>query len=212
MKIARVIWMSLAFLALQCAGADASGSEAHKVFAKYKCSYTLPGPGWAWQDAATVPGAIFVASNDAGLVVMLMTQRSQLDTVSPEFIRGLEEGAVEPGESSKRGGKSLTFKGVPCHQLDLLLVKVQKTFSSRFFIAHNYVYNLQVVGEKEPVEESPEYDAIMNGFSFTVAPPPPSPQTKANSAAYNAGRRAGQIFMYVLIGAVVIALIRKVSS
>lgn len=215
MKSARFVCMGLAFLALQCAGADAPENESHKVFAKYKCSYTLPGPGWSWQDAANVPGAICVANNEGGLVVILMAQKSPLDSLTPEFVRGLEEGSVEPGESSKRAGKNLTFKSVPCYQLDMTLIKVQKTFSSRFFIAHGYAYTLQVVGETEPVEKSPEYDAIMNGFAFTVAPAPPSapsPQKRANSDAYNAGRRVGQIFMYVLIGAVVIALIRKVSS
>jgi len=211
---ARIICMSLAILALQIGAADEPGNEPHKIFEKYKCSYTLPGPGWVWMDAANVPGAIFVASNQAGLVAILMAQPTPLDSMAPEFIKGLENGAVRSGESSKRGGRMLTFKGVPCYQMDLMLVKEKQTFSSRIFVTHGYAYTLQVVGDVEPVEKSPEYDAIMNGFAFTVAPPPvsPSPQKRANSDAYNAGRRVGQIFVYVLIGAVVIALIRKVSS
>jgi len=141
-----------------------------------------------------------------------MAQSAPIDSVSPASISGTAKGALITGEISKRSGQTLTFKGVQCYQLDLALTKVQRTVSSRFFIAHGYVYNMQVVGNTEPVEKSPEYDAIMNGFEFTVVPVPPSPQKRANSDAYNAGRRAGQIFVYVLVAAVLLALIRKLRS
>src|SRR5262249_49730184 len=54
-----------------------------------------------------------------------------------------------------------------------------RTTVSRCFLAHQMAYQIVIIGGKEPVEEDPDFDAIMDGFAFTVPPVAP-PATSYN--------------------------------
>jgi len=216
MRLSCVLGTVVACVALQCAGADApaaiGAAGARKEFAKYKCAYTLPGPDWTYQDAALVPGAIFLANNTAGITVVLTASPCVEDVSTPGFIKGIEQGMLESGDSIKRAGRQMTFKGVAAYEMDTTLKETKQTVASRFFVTHGYAYTLQAIGDETPVEKLPGFDAMMDGFSFTVPPTAPTGGSKNRSAAYESGRFFGKIVMYVFFGLVIVMIVKRVRG
>jgi hypothetical protein len=74
-------------------------------------------------------------------------------------------------------------------------------------LANGFCYQLQLVGNEDPVEQRPDFESIMDGFDFT-SPPVPKTVIKVDRRD-NVSYRMGQIAGYCLIAALVIFVAKK---
>jgi len=80
--------------------------------------------------------------------------------------------------------------------------------TTRAFFANGYLYQLQIVGSKLPINERGKLENLFNSFEFigeTILPEP-----KEENSAYKFGRYMGQIVAYCVIGIIVLLLVKLV--
>jgi len=150
--------------------------QATGRFEKAFCTFKLPNSAWDWTDASAVPNGVFAAANDEeGLRLGLVAQPCPEEEaeVSRRSIPRFEKVFLKKGVVKKVGGKLMTFRGVPCYQLQLQVLPDEGTAVARVFIAHGLAYQFQLRGGTEPVWERPDLESIFGGFKFISAPEPP---------------------------------------
>jgi hypothetical protein len=165
--------VSVAFLVAGVV-APLRADEPTRTFAEQKCRYTLPGPDWSWVDQQT-PSVLFMANDARGYVVNLSFGRlPQPSTLNQSFVNGFEKSFYPTSKMTKRGGRLITFLGQPCYQAESSLAD-GRTSALRLVLAHGNAYTLGLIGSDKPVESEPDFEAVMNGLSFTE---PPAPETE----------------------------------
>lgn len=187
--------------------ADASrDQELTKEFPAFKCAFSLPGTDWTWQDAAVVPNAVCVARSTEGLVVMLTVLPVPASSrgVDGEFAANFERGLYASPTMRQRGGTRTKFAGLPCYE-SRALVNGQLTAVIRVVVANGFAYQVQLLGNTEPVEKRPDFEAIMNSFKFTSPPVVPSPGAYTAAKPVNFAYTMGQIAAACLFAALVLA-------
>jgi hypothetical protein len=183
------LWLLLGVLALQFGSPRSlvAGEEATRTFPAQNCRFTLPGPDWTWIDKQ-VPNVVFMARNSKGFVINLSTKSTpQPVQLDKQFVAGFEKTFYQPGQVEKRGGRFITFRGLPSYQAEGVLAD-GRTAASRVFAAHGLVYHLTLLGGKQPIEHDPAFEALMLGFDFTV--PPEQAAKRAGPAEVQAASEA----------------------
>jgi hypothetical protein len=185
--------------------------ERTRHFPAAKCRYTLPADGWSWSDRSEKGEALFAAVGPGprgALVTLAVMPAPPSARMDQKFIEGFDRGSFIPGKLDKRGGRLITFLGLPCYQVEGRLADGQTTVL-RVFLAHGLGYQLIVVGNQEPVEQSPEFEAIMGGFAFDSPPvlPPPGPSPGSLDRFTD---QMAKIATYCLLGAGVLIAWRAV--
>jgi hypothetical protein len=180
-----------------------------REFPAENCRFTLPGKDWFWTSSPP-QGMLCAAQNARGFTFLLGAFRppnagpSQPEFKSAEeYERGFYEGAA--GEFTKRGGHFLTFNGVSCYQAESLM-KDGRTSAHRAFVADGAVFNLMVIGSKEPVEHDPDFEKLMSGFAF-LKPPVQAGANGAGIDKSDVSYRMGQIAGCAIIGAIVVGVV-----
>jgi hypothetical protein len=192
-------------LAILVSPLTASARDPVKTFPVSQCRYTLPGKDWSWvQPVPRDVQAICVARNEDGLVVMLTVLHAPAGMViDAGFVDAFDPTAHGvQGTVRKRGERFMTFKGLPCYECELL-VHEQMTTVIRVVIANGFAYQLQLIGNADPVEKRPDFEAIMNGFEFTAPPVPPDPHARAKAR----GRLFGDVAAQFLFTAIAVGLL-----
>jgi hypothetical protein len=139
-----------------------------RVFPAHKCRYTLPGKDWFWVEQTASP-VLFRAENFMGYAVALSAAPVPPHiTLNQQFAEKLEKEFFGSSDMKKRGGRFVVFNGLSCYQSEAVAPD-GRTAVCRIFLANGFGYNLEVVGTKDPVELSPNFEKIMNGFGFTEA-------------------------------------------
>jgi hypothetical protein len=196
--------------ALACRG-SLSAYEVVKKFPDYQCQYTLPGKGWTWEDAKSLPNATCVARNMDGLVFVLTVLPVPPNVVmNAKFTDGFDEDlpAARARNMKKRGGRMTTFKGLPCYESDWL-VESKFTAVIRVVIANGFWYQVQLLGNADPVDKRPDFEAVMNGFEFTSPPVPPDPLERGERVARLIGRGLAYVIAGFAVWGVVTLLRRR---
>jgi hypothetical protein len=212
--IALVAIQSLAF-----AQADPVTEERTRTFPERMCRFTLPNSDWQWREVDD-PQFLFQAVHPDGISVNLLTMHLPQAQIGEDFVRGFDGSYFKPGQLEKRGGKLGTFAGVACYEAK----GRQGNFTAvaQVFAAHGYIYNLNIVGGGQPVEDSPAFPELLRGFEFTVPPAPTLPvenamgrpivdpeREKSRKLAEAMGRVCGMCLMGALLLWVVSRLSRK---
>ena len=209
----RRAWLCIAAALTGLAVASAAEPAAKgqtRVFGEAHCQFTLPAPDWQWLDLDVKTEGVFQAfarSGDGGLTLVIgaapVGEGAELDGA---FIQGFEAGALKTSGDTKRGGRRTTFKGQPCYQFETTSSRTQRTAAMRAFLAHGLGYHVGLVGGRDPVEERPDFEAVLDGFAFTTPPAPPPPP-REHERAFEAGRWLGRMAMYCLAGAALVLLV-----
>ena len=202
---------SLALLTMLAGHNPVTARETVKTFPSYQCRYTLPGNNWSWADPATLPNAVCVARTGDGLVFVLSVIPVPAGSIiDASFATGFDPRAYPAGHATKRGGRLTTFQGLPCYATEGVL-EGKATTAVRVVIANGFAYQLQLVGNADPVEKRPDFEDITNGFAFTSPPVAPTPSStsdpldRGERLAYKAGQVAG----YCLLGALFLGLLAR---
>jgi hypothetical protein len=201
-----------------------AADEATRTFAAQKCRFTLPGPDWKWSEKAT-PNSLFFAVNTKGFVVTLSVVESpKIWNIGDLSVKDFEKTFYVPGKLSKQAGRFITFRGLQCYQLESSLAD-GRTGATRILFANKSMYNLSLIGSKDPIEADPAFETILNGFDFTVPPEQGNAQGVQTSAQPTGQRSApseeyaktlgvsqlmGKIVGACLIGIVLLLIIRSV--
>jgi hypothetical protein len=179
--------MILPVLAVLTGPVVASAADPVKTFPVSKCRYTLPGKDWSWVEPVPAAEFLCVAESRDGLTLMLMVLHAPTGSVvDADVSAGFDEGFAAAAGARKRGGRFSTFKGLPCYESEWVL-KGQCTLASRVVIANGFAYQLQLLGNADPVEQRPDFEAIMNGFEFTSPPVAPVPRSRGAAVAGTIG-------------------------
>src|SRR5262245_27927987 len=204
-------------LLLGAAQVGCAADEPTRTFAQFKCRYTLPDDTWNWGEKNPTIVNLFMAGNGEGLIVTVACQRFPTPTpIDANFGAGFESTFFVPGKTEKRGSRLLTFKNRPCFQAEALLPTGQ-TAIQRVFNAFGNTYHLTVLGGKEPIEQHPDFEKIVNGFDFTEVPPPDAPSAApggdpdnwVKSVSQLAGKVACICFLIALVATLATRLGRK---
>jgi hypothetical protein len=195
----------------------AAGEEATRTFPAQKCRFTLPGPDWTWSDE-NAPNRIFLAKDKKGFVITLAAVASPGRVqMNEQFARGFENDFYKaPSPFKKRSGRFVTYLGLPAYQTEAMFPD-GRTTAVRVFAAHGLLYNLSLIGRKEPIEDDPAFETIMQGFSFTV---PPAPGTTSTSPGGDSdvdpiakiSRLMGSIVALCFIVAVLLLVFRSATG
>lgn len=169
--------LSLAAIVLLLAFAfpAARAAEDVRTFPASKCRVKLPGPGWNWRKNLD-PDFIFEAVSP-GMAFTGFTEPLPPGGTLASHVLGFETQFFLSGRFKKRGGRNITYKDLPAYQVEIR-DEDGSTMVCRIFLAHGLSYHLNLNGGKEPVENDPRFEAIMDAFDFTerpVPPPPPPP-------------------------------------
>jgi hypothetical protein len=157
-----------------------AADETTRTFAAQNCRFTLPGPDWKWSDKET-PKLVFMALNSKGFVINLAVLETPITVeLNDQFVKGFEKSVYGSSQLTKRTGEYIAFRGLKCYQL-LSTLADGRTRATRVLVANKRLYNLNLVGLKEPIEAEPAFESIMSGFDFIV--PPEQDSKQANSAA-----------------------------
>lgn len=178
-----------------------------RVFADRQCKLTLPGAGFRWLDHSKIPQAVAALGNDSGTMLLMTINKAPDGFVLKEsFVRGFDKSFNQPGVASKISGEIVTFRGVPCYQLHARLGQDGSIATIRAFGANGYLYQLQLVGSRLPVERRGELDGVFSAFEFTGTPslPTSAPQT-SEQQAYNFSENMGKIAGGCIIGVIILA-------
>ncbi len=195
-------------VALLPAGLRAEERTRH--FPAANCRYTLPGDGWSWADPPEGGKIVFAATAPSGAMVMLSVLESPPSAhMDQRFADNIDKGLVIPGKLEKRGGRLAIFLGLPCYQVEGRMFD-GRTTASRVFLANGRGYHLWVVGGKAPVEQSPEFEAILGGFAFDSPPTPPPPGPSPDKTDQFSGRM-GEVGGGILLFAGVIAFLNWIT-
>ena len=206
----RKLWMqqwAACALCLAVAGPAQAAESKTKLLEKFSCRISLPGEGWGWERPERITGAICVAVNQDEEVVFSLaaTKASKPAQVTDQAIAGYEKGLLQSGLVVKRGGRKMTFKGVPCYQFEGTHVEGGDTVVIRLFIAHGWAYQLQLFGGQEPVEDRPDFESVFASFEFTK---PPSEDTLPTRDLSTLVHKVGR---YCVIAAVILYFIIRKS-
>jgi hypothetical protein len=194
----------LSLLALLASGPAVSAADPVKTFPVSACRYTLPGKDWSW--VTPVPPsiqAVCMARNEDGLILMLTILHVPPGMeIDEKFPTGFDASHAAEKGVQKRGGRLTTFKGLPCYEGEFL-VHGEMTSVMRVVIANGFAYQLQLLGNADPVEKRPDFEAIMNGFEFTSPPVPPDPHARAKAR----GHLLGNVVVQFLFTAIAVGLL-----
>ena len=203
------ILFKTAIFVLLASGVLAEGNV--KTFDEFYCELSLPDDNWAWQDEAQLPhGALAFASSQDGILYMLYAKKAPTGySINRETMAGFDEGFIVNGITEKTNGKIIAFKGVPCYQLNGRVIRPGKrTCALRFFVAHGFWYQLQVLGTEQPVEDRADMESIFNAFRFTTARAAPS--ARAHDLRHIPfSRTMGKLAFWCLVLAAVVFLFKK---
>ena len=146
------------------------------------------------------------------------------DRINEEFVKGFENTFYQKGQIDKRGGRFITFKGLPCYQAEGILPD-GRTTATWIFAAHGSIFQLSLIGGKKQIELDPQFESFMEGFEFTTPPeqrpndippgkdqPPaattdPRPPKTAYDAALSISKWMGLIAVVCIFSAILLALI-----
>jgi hypothetical protein len=185
-------------LALPVSAAQAPQQETVRSFPEAKCSLKLPGEGWAWSERQP-PNAVAMAESQEGFVLVLICLKAPDGVrLDQKFLDGCAESYFQPGTLERRGVQAVTFKGLPCYQAEGMLAD-GRTTATMIFLAHGHMYQLGVIGTKDPVEKTAEFAQAIDGFAFTT-PPGPFPEALSPEFEQSLGvsRLMGQIAFWCL--------------
>jgi hypothetical protein len=186
---------------------------ATRTFPAQKCRFTLPEPDWAWSDKE-MPSLLFMASNKKGFVINLATLKTPgFVQLNEQFVKGFEDNYFRSGPFIKRSSRFVTFRGLPTFQAESSIAD-GRTAVIRVFAAHDLLYHLTLVGARDPIENDPTFETLMQGFDFTVSPTP-APKTNVPGAmasdhanSLGISRRMGQIAGACVMGIIVLVFLR----
>ena len=216
-----VLVMAFAFFwgSISLAAGDASNDV--REFKELHCSVALPDKECKWIDPSKLPGCIAAFKDSTGTVLVLLVSDSPGDTtITTEFTKGYDEGAFESGVASKLAGEIISFRNIPCYQVHSKIEKDGAIGTTRVFLAHGRLYQLQAVGSRLPLDQRNQLGSLFNSFNFLSPPLPVDPTQKTPATAaprpfnpgsdFRTGRIGGIIAACCVIGIVGILLVRAV--
>ena len=205
-----------AFLMLMWSSLLAGEVQETKEFADLKCKLTLPSPDFKWLDHKQVPYARAFMGNDSGTMLLLLAFKdTEGKPVDKDFAKGFDIGLGKTGDVAKINGSIITFKKLPCYQVNIRIKQNNSTGTIRAFLANGYLYQLQIIGNKSLFKERKKQEKIFSAFEFIGSPTMPRPVSSAVQKAYNYGYIMGRIAFYCIVIAVIVgivALIKKIAN
>jgi hypothetical protein len=140
-----------------------------RFFSKQTIQYTLPGPDWTWLENE-YPAVICKATNGTGLEFNITYKPSPgLPAVDHNYVREFERAFLSPGELDKRSSNFITFRDRNCYQLEGRLANGRTTVT-RILFGNGFAFHLTLIGQKEPIEKTPVFNEVMDGFEILTPP------------------------------------------
>ena len=205
-----------AFLMLMASSLLAGDVQETKEFADLKCKLTLPSPDFKWLDHRKVPNAKAILKNNSGTILLLLALKAPAgESINRNFTKGFDSGFCKGSKAAKISGDIITFKKVPCYQLQVRHKQTDSGGMIRVFFANGYAYNLEVIGNEALMKEKVKLEKLFSAFEFIGSPTMPRPVSSAVQKAYNYGYMMGRIAFYCIVIAVIVgivALIKKVKN
>ena len=187
-------------------------AQRTRRFEKQRCQYTLPSGEWRWTELPDLRNGVFAASNEREGLILTLTVRpaTRRGRIDDRFIAGYERGFREAGDTTKRGGRRLTSQGLPCYQLETTLDAVNRTAVFRAFMAHGLGYQLQLTGTADPVEQRPDFEAILNGFQLMEpSSTPVDPRKQRDEETRRRSQALGGFGGVCLLAALVLFVLKR---
>src|SRR5262245_46839109 len=207
--IAFAVLFSCPEVALAQITAEKNAADVIRTFPDDVCQFRLLDSKWTWVEQQ-MPGLLCMAKDRRGYVVNLGVKRlPQATELNEEFVKSFEKGFYASAGPSlkKRGGRHLTFKGLPAYQTETISADGKKNGVARVVLAHERIYTLTVIGGQIAFDREPDFEKVMQGFSFTE-PPVQMPLTEVIPENYFSGffSRSGAIsgttvVLVVIVGA-----------
>ena len=191
---------------------SAEDAERAKEFPDHRCRLLLPAPDFVWLDHSHIPDSIAAFGNGSGMMLILLVLKTPDDfAVGDSFSNGFDEGITQSGDLSKISGEIITFRGVPCYQMHTRINQDGSIATTKAFGANGYLYQLQLIGSKLPINERGNLEKVFASFEFLGAPrlpelKPASRQTKP----YKFSRMMGRIAAYCIIGIIILVVVKSV--
>jgi hypothetical protein len=200
---------------------------ADQFFPDKRCKISAP-TGYAWLDPAIIPGAIAVAADESEemLVLLVAPAPDGQAELSDELIGYLEEGLLG-GELRKISGQRIEFKDLSAWEVHVQAAD-ESIITVRFFIAHGFMYQLQIAGCKLPVSARDNLSLVFERFEFmseseaaevaaTIAAMEAERQAEAEAESRGPGARNAVIIvvalgLFVLVLVVFVIGVRRLAS
>ena len=207
--------LSVALVILSLASAIRSAADVNsRPFPDKHCKFTLPGIDWKWDDNKQ-PSQLFGASGPNGLVVvMTVTPTGPRDSLNQPFIDAFEAACFKPGLHAKRSGDFVDHRGQSSYQCEGTFATGQSSVC-RIFLGHGNCYALMVIGNEQPVERLPEFEAIVNSFELDTVPlnlPAMRVADEERTVAFRVGEFAGRIIVLTIIIGFIAFVVRKART
>lgn len=178
-----------------------------KTFPDLGCSISLPDETWQWE---SLPNSTAAMSSKAGFVLTLTVKSAPAGfEINDQFPASFEKGAIVHGVTQKRSGTMTKFQGVPCYQLNITRLEDGSTATILAFASHGKFYMLQLLGDKEPVEQNPNVQKILNSFQFTAQPQQRS--ESAPTSSDNFSQNMGKITALCVIAIIAILAVKRIK-
>ncbi len=174
MKFARIPLTSVILIVLPAA--PARGNDTTRQFPAFNCRYTIQSDDWDWVGEQK-GGSLCTLAHDRGWGFSIAVEFVDATHITPMMVRSYDENLWRLGVR-KRGGRQIAYLGLPCYQFEGTLPDGRST-AIRLLVVNGLMYHLTVVGDKKPVEEYPEFERCLGGFSFIAEPAPPKPTDPA---------------------------------
>jgi hypothetical protein len=207
MKSRQIASISFAILVLIHSPNLCDAQDEERTFPSLQMRYRLPNKDWTWEEPMT-PDTAFMAMNQQGIIVLVSTiplqKTVQLDQ---DFVNGYEKSFFKAGQMTKRGGRFITFQGRPCYQAEGTLMD-GRTVVSRCVLSPSLGYSFMVMGGHDPIEITPEFEAIANGWTLT-APAVQDAVEEPRNISYLMGRVVGFCIMGIAVAWVVGKVFKK---
>lgn len=158
-----------AVLMLMGANLLAEDIQKAKEFTDLKCKLTLPSSDFKWLDHKQVPYARAFMGNDSGTMLLLLAFKdTEGKPVDKDFAKGFDIGLGKTGDVAKINGSIITFKKLPCYQVNIRIKQNNSTGTIRAFLANGYLYQLQIIGNKSLFKERKKQEKIFQHLSLSV--------------------------------------------
>jgi hypothetical protein len=136
-----------------------------QYFPEERCKLSAP-TGYTWLDPEIIPGALAVAADESEemLVLLVAPAPEDVEELSDELIGYLEEGLLG-GELRKLSGTRIQFKGQDAYEVHVGAAD-ESIITVRFFLAHGFMYQLQIAGNTLPLGARDHLSLIFDRFDF----------------------------------------------
>lgn len=183
-----------------------------KEFPEYHCRLTLPNEAWNWDESLDIPNLFAISESPEGYLFLFgaIVYNGNFP-VNDKFIVGLEKGRLAQPEVIKKGGRKLTYCGVPCYEFETFMGETNMNSIARYINGHGYSFCLELLYPKGQEIEASLVENIFEGFVFIKSPTyTSSTESSAHKEGQYIGRIVGHLFLWSILLYAAYAIIKKI--